>query len=218
MTSSPDRVSLEGAICGVAFASGDRFVIGLWDRGPLGAMQDVMWAQPDGTRVLLAPGDEVGSFVSSIYRFDRVATVPFGLDRHGGGFTLRAGDLEIAVSLGAERRVFALRPRPLRRSLAWVRVEDVLLRRLVGRFVLGGAEGVRAFGTTRTGIRQWYRIDRYRKVADASARIGGRDLGPLRPLEGPMGFGFSEFPREPAYVSCSPVLEGAARLSERSRS
>lgn len=209
---------LEGAICGVAFASGDRFVIGLWDRGPLGAMQDVMWARPNAARVLLAPDDAVGSFVSSIYRFDRVETVPFALDRRADGFTLRAGDLEVTVSLGAERRMFALRPRPLRRSLIWVRVEDVLLRRLVGRFVLGGAEGVRAFGTTRTGIRQWYRIDAYRKVADASARLGGRDLGPLRPLAGPMGFGFSEFPREPAYVTCSPVLEGVERLSEGSRS
>lgn len=209
MEDASREVTLEGAICGLAFESGDRFVIGLWDSGPLGPMLDVMWAQADGTRVLLAPDEDAGAFVAGIYSFDRVETVPFALERRSGGFTLRAGPVALSADLGARRAIFSLRPRFLRRSLTWVRIEDVLLRRLVGRFVLGGAEGVRAFGTTRTGARQWYRIDAYRRVASATASVDGRDLGALRPFEGPVGFGFSEFPAEPAYVSCSPVLQGA---------
>jgi hypothetical protein len=44
---------LDGTISNVAFASGDRFVVGQWARSPIGPMNDVMWARPDGTRVLL---------------------------------------------------------------------------------------------------------------------------------------------------------------------
>jgi hypothetical protein len=37
-------------------------------------------------------------------------------------------------------------------------------------------------------------------------------LGALGPLDPPAGFGFSEFPRRPAIVRCSPLLEGAERF------
>ena len=65
-------VELAGVIASAGFASGHRIVVGSWKRGPLGPMNDVMWARPDGTRVLIAPSAEVAEFVTSIYRFDEV--------------------------------------------------------------------------------------------------------------------------------------------------
>lgn len=202
------RIVLEGAIAGLGFSSGDCFVVGLWDTGPLGAMADVMWAQPSGRRVLLAPDERVGAFVSGVYSFDETRVVPFALTRAADGFELTAGELQVTASLGRAHPLFALRPRALRRSLAWVSVEDALLRPLVGRFVIGGGGGVRMRGTTPGGHREWYRIDGYRRIVSATARFGGRDLGPLGALAPDPGFGFSGFPRRPAFVTCSPVLDG----------
>lgn len=202
------RIVLEGAIAGLGFASGDSFVCGLWDAGPLGPMVDVMWAQRSGRRVLLAPDDRVAAFVSGIYSFDETRVVPFALARASGRFELTAGELVVTARLGSPHPLFALRPRRLRRCLAWVRVEDVLLRPLIGRFVIGGGGGVRMLGTTPGGQREWYRIDGYRRVVSATARVGGRDLGPLAALAPDLGFGFSGFPRRPAFVTCSPVLDG----------
>jgi hypothetical protein len=204
-----ERITLEGQIAGVGFASGDRFVVGMWERGPLGPMTDVMWARPDGTRILLAPTDEVANFVGGIYDFEEVRTVAIEACRWADGFRLSAGTLRLEVHGGTPYRIFALRPRRLRRSLVWVRLEDFVLRRMVGTLLLGGRRGVRVCGRTRTGIKEWYRIDGYRTVVDARGRLDGRDLGPLHAPTPPMGFGFSEFPGRPAIVACSPVLEGA---------
>jgi hypothetical protein len=202
------RIELEGCIAGVGFASGDRFVIGLWRRGPLGQMTDVMWAQPDGKRVLLAPTKEAADFIGSIYDFDEVRVVDVRVTESAEGFEVSAGAVRVEARGGPPYRLFALRPRMLRRALLWVRVEDFLLRRAIGRLLLGGAEGVRAFGQTRSGLKEWYRIDSYRPIVAAHATVDRRDLGALRPLSPPLGFGFSEFPLRPAIVACSPVLEG----------
>ncbi|HYP22455.1 MAG TPA: hypothetical protein VEV43_02680 [Actinomycetota bacterium] len=202
------RIVLEGAIAGLGFSSGDCFVVGLWDSGPLGPMADVMWAQPSGRRVLLAPDERVAAFVAGVYSFDETRVVPFDVTRSADGFELSAGELRVGAALGRRHPLFALRPRRLRRSLAWVRVEDAVLRPLVGRFLIGGGGGVRMRGTTPGGRREWYRIDGYRKVLSATGRLGGRDLGPLTSLRPDLGFGFSGFPTRPAFVTCSPVLEG----------
>jgi hypothetical protein len=171
-------------------------------------MTDVMWAKPDGTRLLLAPSKPVAAFVSSIYDFDVISVVPISVQERADGFELTAGPLTLEVAAGRPLRVFALRPRFLRRSLLWVRIEDALLRGIVSRVVLKGAEGVRSHGKTRGGTREWYRIEDYRPIIAARASVDGRSLGQLRPLHPRLGFGFSEFPRQPAVVRCSPVLEG----------
>jgi hypothetical protein len=207
-----ERVQLSGRIAGVGFAAGDRFVVGVWNSGPLGPMTDVMWGTPQGTRVLLAPSEPAASFVSSIYDFDAVEVVPISVRDLTDGFELTAGPLTLTVTAGKPRRIFGLRPSFLRRSLLWVRIEDTLLRRIIGDLVLRGAKGVRAYGKTRSGIKEWYRIDEYRPIVAAHASVGGRDLGELRPLHPGLGVGVSEFPQQPAIVRCSPVLEGPIPL------
>jgi hypothetical protein len=73
--------SLDGFIASAAFASGHRFVVGLWHSSPLGPMSDVMWALPDGERVLLVGTREVGELISAVYQFDRVEQVALELGR-----------------------------------------------------------------------------------------------------------------------------------------
>jgi hypothetical protein len=171
-----------------------------------------MWGKPDGTRVLLAPNELVASFVSSIYDFDVIEIAEISIQELRDGFGLTAGPLTLAITAGKARPIFHLRPSFLRRSLLWTRIENAVLRRAVGHLVLKGAEGVRSYGRTRTGIRQWYRIDEYRPILAAFGSVAGRDLGPLRPLHPKLGVGFSEFPQQPAVVRCSPVLEGLIPL------
>ncbi|HEV2756849.1 MAG TPA: hypothetical protein VG318_13865 [Actinomycetota bacterium] len=201
------KIVLEGAIAGLAFASGDNFVVGLWDSGPLGPMTDVMWARPDGSRVLLAPDEDVAAFVAGTYSFDETRVVPIRAARSREGFSVTAGDVHLDADAGRAHPLFAARPRPLRRWLPWVRFEDAVLRRLVGRFVVGGAEGVRMHGTTPSGAREWYRIDGYRTIVAARGEVAGADLGALTELRPDPGFGFSGFPSRPALVSCSPVID-----------
>jgi hypothetical protein len=205
-------VVLEGRIAASGFSSGDRFVVGSWDEGPLGPMTDVMWADPHGRRTLLASSDAVARFVGGVYDFDAIAVVEFEiLENTDERMALRAGSVDIDFHAGPPPRVFSLRPRWLRRTRWWARVEDVALRPIVGAFVLRGARGVRAFGVSPSGVKEWYRIDDYRPLVRAFASLRDYDLGDMAPLDPPAGFGFSEFPRVPAIVKCSPVLAGAER-------
>ncbi len=55
----------EGRISSSGFASGDRIVIGDWKKSPLGSFTNVMWAKPDGTRVLLSPSQKHADYVSA---------------------------------------------------------------------------------------------------------------------------------------------------------
>lgn len=205
------RVRLEGRIAGVGFASGDRFVAGLWERGPLGPMVDVMWAKPDGSRTLLASSPSVAGFVGGVYAFDETDVVPMDLTQTDRSIALRAGPIQVDLETGDPMVAFSLRPRLLRRRPAWVRVEDALFRPVAGGLLLKGGSGVRLYGRSPSGVREWYCIDGYRKVLRATASLNGRDLGRLRPLLPPARFGFSEFPSRPAVVDCAPVLEGAER-------
>src|SRR5262249_45071630 len=67
------------------------------DSGPLGPMTDVMWARPDGERVLLAPTDAVADFITSAYRFDRVDVVDVESRGDAGVIDVEAGPLAIRL-------------------------------------------------------------------------------------------------------------------------
>lgn len=65
-----------GQIAGAGSTSGVRIVVGRWTTSPFGTFADVMVAAADGTRTLLAPDDEIASYVASTYTFDEVVTGP----------------------------------------------------------------------------------------------------------------------------------------------
>ena len=69
--------------------------------------------------------------------------------------------------------------------------------------------GVRPRGRTRDGRPLWYGPrDRHARVA-ATATLSGRDLGPLRPVDPPVGFGFGSVPRRPSLVRPTTTIEAA---------
>ena len=186
------RVRMRGTISSSGFASGDRFVVGAWETSPIGRTIDVMWAQPDGTRVLLAPDDATADFVTSVYAFDRVDVVDLRAIATPTELTLRAGELELSLSAGGLG--FPLPPRPL-----W-------FTRWIERPAAFALMGVRTWGTSPTGVQEWYQARHCRFLRSATARVGGRDLGPRGPLRPACRFGFSESPPWPSIVEVAPTL------------
>lgn len=188
------RYELEGVICSAGFAPGDRFVIGHWGRSPIGPMTDVMWAQPDGRRVLLAPRRDIADFVATVYSFDSVELVPVEVEFDGRRLDLTAGDVLLTMRAGPGWRLPFGRLRP-----AW-------FTRWVEGAVAWPLMGVRTFGVGPTGIHQWYRAHEYRPLVEARAVVAGTHLGPMQPFDTPVAFGFSGPPRRPSMVRLQSVL------------
>jgi hypothetical protein len=198
-----------GMIAASGFRSGDSVVVGLWRDSPLGPFIDVMWVRPDGRRELLAPSAAVRDYVAGLYTFEASRVVPVRGGWTGRHVAVDAGPL--TVRLPAGRRdwrswLFAARPRPLRRSPAWLRVEDALVGPL-GELVLAGAAGVRVAGRAPGGQREWYSIDDYRPLRGGSLSVDGVDAGPPGPLRADLGVGLSDFPSVPALVSVVTLVE-----------
>lgn len=185
---------LSGTIASAGFASGHRFVVGHWDDSPLGPMDDVMWARPDGVRVLLVGRPEVAELITAVYRFDTVDVVPLRTRMDGAVLAVVAGDLRVTLRAGRRWRL------PL------VRLRSTPALRPVERLLALAILGVRTWGVSPTGVREWYRADEYRRVVAGAARLGERDLGRLCRFHEPARFGFSEPPRRPSFVRVRPLL------------
>jgi hypothetical protein len=192
------RVELRGVIASSGFASGDRVVVGHWSDGPLGPMTDLMWAAPDGRRTLVAPTEAVAAFVTSVYAFDEVEVVDVQVEAGDRRLLVRAGAREVELVAGRGLRIPVPRP-------PWVTrfVEGPIARALMG---------VRTYGTSPSGVREWYRADGYRRLVSARAVLDGVDLGAMVPVDPPAGFGFSEPPSRPSWVEVRPLLDGPLAL------
>ncbi len=189
-------------IVSAGFTSGDRFMVGHWADSPIGPLDDVMWGRPDGERVLLAASAREADFITAVYRFDRVEVVPVRARSGEGTFELAAGDLELRARAGRGWRL------PLRRRPAW-------FTRWVEGPVARVTMGVRTYGTSPTGVREWYQAERSRHLVEASARLAGADLGTLRPRWDPVRVGFTEPPRRPSWVDVRPLLEDPSGRLDR---
>lgn len=174
-------------------------MVGTWPTSPLGRLDDLMWATPDGRRRLLAGTEEAAGYVSGAYRFDEVVVGPLRVDLDGRVLHLHAPGSGLELHLTGGVAIGLPWPRP-----AWFTrwVEGPVARRLLG---------VNTYGVSPSGVREWYRATSVRRVVAGWASVDGADLGRLGPVDPPTGFGFSEPPRFPSMVGVHPLLEWPAR-------
>lgn len=197
-----------GRISAAGTPDGHALVCGAWHATPLGPFADVMWVAPDGHRTLLAPTAAVAEDITALYRFDEVRIVPVTGRVTADAVAVDAGPVRLrlrAAPRTGHSWLFAARPRVLRRSPAWLKVEDRLVP-LLAPLLLGGAPGVRLAGTTPTGRREWYAVDDHRDLVDGEVTVAGR-THPLAPLPADLGVGMSSFPTRPALVTLTTLVE-----------
>src|SRR6478735_175739 len=181
------RWRFDGEITGLGTGSGVRIVVGHWSRSPFGEFTDVMVELADGHRVLLAPSDAVRDFVTATYVFDETVITPVRRSRSGGTRTVEVG---ARTALG---RLLNLIPRAVASAPWFCVVSDPIAR--------AALRGVRTRGTAGNGRREYYGAVDQRRLVGMSASSRGRDLGPLRPVDPPVRFGFGSTPRTPAVTS-----------------
>lgn len=199
------RDRFDGFIAGVGSASGRRFVVGVWDRSPLGAFADVMVAHPDGRRELLAPNERVAEYVSQTYQFDAVTLtdveVSRASDARGERWDVVAGDLRLVLTAG-RRLPLAAALLPVRGPLVHpltARVIDPVARRVM--------PGVRTSGTAGNGRREHYLAQDLHAVEAIEGTWRDESVGALADVTPEPRFGFSSTPRRPAVTRVTTFVD-----------
>jgi hypothetical protein len=203
----PDH-RFRGTIAGVGSTSGVRVVVGWWRESPYGAFADVMLADADGTRVLLAPDPGVAHFVAGTYAFDRVEIVPVVINRSGATVHVTAGPLDLSYDVGRRAplgRLLRLVPTALATSPGWSRVTDPVARLLL--------RGVRTRGSAGRGRTEVYGATDLHLVERMHGTWRGRPLGELRPVTPEPRFGFGSTPSVPSVTTLVTTVRGAPSLT-----
>ncbi|RJU87869.1 MAG: hypothetical protein DWB89_00790 [Candidatus Poseidoniales archaeon] len=182
-----------GRITSTGFSTGDRIVIGDWRESPLGSFTNIMWAKPDGSRVLLSPSEMHAEYVSELYNFEDVRVTEITVERGKRGISINGGGLDIKIGWG-----IAL-PIPFWRPLWFIASFEALFSRILF--------GTRTHGITKNGRREWYSVRSLSRILKAEASFEGEDLGMKRDFEIDACFGFSEPPSIPASVTLKSYIE-----------
>ena len=187
-----ELIRIRGSISSAGFAGGNRFVVGHWERSPIGPFGDVMWGTPDGQRILLAGNQKVADFVTSIYNFDDVRIGDLQTESDGRVTTAEGLGLNLHLSGGIARVI------PFSRPLSFTR----FVERPLAKFLMG----VETFGTSSRGVSEWYQAKQWRWVKSGTAVLDGNNLGELSNFSQPIEVGFSEPPTKPAIVSLQVAI------------
>lgn len=196
------RDRFRGHIAGAGSTSGVRVVVGHWDQSPLGRFTDVMLAEADGTRHLLAPSHEVADYVASTYTFDQVTIGPVAARATATGWDVEAPGLTLRLTVGSRTalgRLLRLVPRRLAEAPGWTRVTDPVARRVL--------RGVRTRGSAGGGRREYYGATDLRRVTSLEGRWSGQDLGALAPVSPEPDFGFGSTPERPSVTTVVTTVE-----------
>jgi len=177
--------TLEGSITSLGTTSGHRFVVGNWKTSPIGPFTDVMWALPGERRVLVA-SRSAAAYVTTVYPFSESIYASVSVDVRDRQIEVQAGPIAISIVAG--------RPLPFPWRPRWFvgSVENALAYSLLG---------VRTVGVSPTGMTEWYRTKSLSWVEQGTAEIGGESCGDLAPINGHLGFGFTDPPRRPSHVN-----------------
>lgn len=199
------RDRFDGYIAGAGSTSGRRFVVGVWERSPLGAFADVMVAHADGCRELMAPSEQVAEYVSGTYQFDGVTLGDVVVDRSvrdgGERWVVQAGELQLSLAVGG-RLLLAAPLLPVRGPLVHpltARLIDPVARRVM--------PGVRTSGTAGNGRREHYLAQDLHAVEHIEGTWAGEPVGALADVAPEPNFGFSSTPRRPAVTRVTTFVE-----------
>lgn len=199
-----ERLRFRGSIAGLGSSSGVRVVVGSWAESPFGPFTDVMLAEPDGTRLLLAPTLDVAAFVADTYAFDDVQLVPVDASRDGPRARVTAGALDLRFTRGRRTPLgLALRsvPEPVAGSVWWSHVTDPLARALF--------RGVRTRGSTQGGRTETYAATDHHAITSMAGSWHGVDLGSLAPVTPDPAFGFGSTPERPSVTTLVTTVDMA---------
>ena len=196
------RWRFEGEIAAFGTSAGHRIVLGRWPVSPFGPISDVMLETPDDMRLLIAPSDEVASFIASTYRFDSVEVTPVEMIRRPGRLQVAAGQLRADLGIG-RRGWLGLLLRAVPRAVAtaplWATLIDPLVR--------AALPGVRTRGSAGSGRREWYGARDLHPLVSVTARWQGMDLGAMADVRPPVRFGFGSTPRHPSIVHITTTVQ-----------
>lgn len=182
-----------GWIASTGTSSGLRAVLGSWDHGPFGRIDDVMVEHPDGRRVLYAPTAELAAEITDRYVFDDVVIGPVEVVR-GRTTVIRAPGVDLTLCIGCRTAIgVALRlvPGAVRERAWWARACDPIARRLLPGVRTAVREGDRLL---------WYAASDQFRIVTAAGTVDGVDLGTIAPIDPPVRFGGSSAPRSPSLV------------------
>jgi hypothetical protein len=196
------RWHFDGEIAAFGTTSGHRVVVGRWPVSPFGPVSDVMLEAPDGTRLLIAPREEVARFIASTYRFDCVQVEPVEVIRRPDQLNVVTGQLRADLAVGRRTWLGLLLravPRRVATAPAWATVVDPLARVML--------PGVRTRGSAGAGRREWYGAWDLHLLISVTASWRGTDLGAIADVFPPVRFGFGSTPRRPAVVRLTTTVE-----------
>jgi hypothetical protein len=198
----PVRWRFDGEIAAFGTASGHRIVVGRWPVSPFGPVSDVMVEEPQGTRLLIAPSDEVAGFVAGTYRFDCVEVKPVEVIRQPGRLEVVAGQLRATMTVGRRSWLGILLravPRPVATAPAWASLVDPMVRAML--------PGVRTRGSATGGRKEWYGAWDHHRLGSVVASWRGTDLGAMTDVFPPVRFGFGSAPRQPCVVRLTTTVQ-----------
>jgi len=182
-----------GRISSVAFTSGDRIVIGDWSDSHLGGFTNIMWARPDGSRVLLSPTREHADYVSKLYSFEDVRIVEIMVRRGNREVSVEADELSVYMQWGRSFPLPFWRPR-------WF---IATVEKAFGRILFGTTTS----GKTNDGRAEWYCVKGISRVFNSEASLGKIDLGKMVDFDIDACFGFSEPPKKPSSIVVKTYIQ-----------
>ena len=183
----------EGRISSSSFSSGDRIVVGDWISSPLGSFINIMWARPDGKRILISPSKNCADYVSTIYSFEEVIILPIDINRKDKKIEINALDLSIIFEWGISAHIPFKRPKWFISTIEY----------LVGNIIFG----TKTHGKTKDGRKEWYMIREISMISKAYGRFKGESFGRMENNTEASRFGFSEPPKRPMSVLVNSLIE-----------
>ncbi len=185
----------KGRVISSGFLTGDMVVIGDWDNSPHGHFTNLMWAKPDGTRVLIAPSQELADFVSSLYSFEEVMVSRLEIKRTDKS-------IEVSCDLGRVYMEWGITlPLPFYRPRWFIASFEAPFARLLF--------GTKTHGITMNGRKEWYHVRGLSRMKSVELNLDGRSSNQMTGMAPSACFGFSNPPRMPLSVRVDSHIAAA---------